>query len=77
MLPERDKRVGELELAGGTKGLTIEHTKPVYLKDGRRVIVRPDGSSLFYYPNGGVVLEFTDGSIEQLAPYNAAAHIAK
>jgi hypothetical protein len=70
MLPERDKRVDQLELAGGTRGLTIEHTKPVYFKDGRRVIVRPDGSSLFYYPNGGVVLEFADGSIEQLVPYH-------
>ncbi|HEY9792935.1 MAG TPA: hypothetical protein V6D22_21215 [Candidatus Obscuribacterales bacterium] len=76
MLVQRDKRVGELELAGGTKGLTIEHTKPVYFKDGRRVIVRPDGSSLFYYPNGGVVLELADGSIEQLAPYEATAGCA-
>lgn len=73
MLPERDKRVLELESAGGHKGLTFEQTKPVYFKDGRMVVVRKDGSSLVYYPNGGLILELTNGSIEQLAPYSIPA----
>lgn len=68
-MQDREKRVTELEVAGGTKGLTFEQTKPVYFKDGRVAIVQPDGSSLVYYPDGGIVLEFPDGTIEQVVPY--------
>jgi hypothetical protein len=71
MQTERHKRVQELEIAGGQKGLTVEQAKPVYFKDGRVALVQPDGSSLVYYPNGGIVLELADGTIEQLAPYGS------
>jgi hypothetical protein len=69
MSNQREKRVCELVSAGGEMGRTQGMAKPVYFKDGRIVMVKPDGSSLCMYPGGGLVLDLPDGRMEELAPY--------
>lgn len=69
MFEKREKRVFELVTAGGEKGQTQGMAKPIYFKDGRVVMVKPDGSSLCMYPNGGVVVDLPDGRMEEIVPY--------